>query len=163
MRKSEKTTFQWPKVSKSLTTLPRHRAYIRTGLRFQFRAPEVPVLRVRNSHFHCFSSRLSLNFSFLWRHSFCQACPNLHLGSQLSWWSPQGPCLMLIGLYCICIRNKQKTLLYKGRHFQFTNTKLRHASIKPTQSGGIWFQGNGETEHVRSLEPFPLVYWICLC
>ena len=34
MRKSEKTTFQWPKVSKLLTTLPRHRPHIRTGLRF---------------------------------------------------------------------------------------------------------------------------------
>ena len=34
MRNSEKTTFQWPKVSKSLATLPRHRANIRTGLRY---------------------------------------------------------------------------------------------------------------------------------
>ena len=34
--------------------------------------------------------------------------PNLHLVAI-------GP--LLIGLYCICIRNKQKTLLYKGRHF----------------------------------------------
>ena len=56
MRKSKKTTFQWPKVSKLLTTLPRHRADIRTGLRFSFWAPEVTVLRVRKSHFHCFSS-----------------------------------------------------------------------------------------------------------
>ena len=41
MRKSEKTTFQWPKVSRLLTTLPRHRPDFRTGLRFSFRAPEV--------------------------------------------------------------------------------------------------------------------------
>ena len=34
MRKGEKTTFQWPKVSRLLTTLPRHRPDIRTGLRF---------------------------------------------------------------------------------------------------------------------------------
>ena len=34
MRKSEKTTSQWPKVSRLLTTLPRHRPDIRTGLRF---------------------------------------------------------------------------------------------------------------------------------
>ena len=39
--------------------------------------------------------------------------------------------------------------------FEFANTKLRHSSIKPTQSGGIWSQGNGETEDVRSLEPLP--------
>ena len=44
MRKSEKTTFQWPKVSKLLTTLPRHRPDFRTGLRFSFWAPEVTVL-----------------------------------------------------------------------------------------------------------------------
>ena len=62
MRKSEKTTFQWPKVSKLLTTLPRHRADIRTGLRFLFRAPEVPVLRVRKSHFYCFSSLQKSHF-----------------------------------------------------------------------------------------------------
>ena len=64
MRKSEKTTFQWPKVSKWLTTLPRHRANIRTGLRFLFRAPEVTFLKWRkavkvafshsqNGHFWC--------------------------------------------------------------------------------------------------------------
>ena len=64
MRKSEKTTFQWPKVSKSLTTLPRHRANIRTGLRFLFRAPEVTFLKwgkavkvafshSQNGHFWC--------------------------------------------------------------------------------------------------------------
>ena len=41
MRKSEKTTFQWPKVSKLLITLPRHKPDFRTGLRFSFRAPEV--------------------------------------------------------------------------------------------------------------------------
>ena len=45
MRKSEKTTFQWPKVSKLLTMVPRHRANIRTGLRFLFRAPEVTFLK----------------------------------------------------------------------------------------------------------------------
>ena len=64
MRKSEKTTFQWPKVSKLLTTLPRHRANIRTGLRFFFRAPEVTFLKwgkavkvafshSQNGHFWC--------------------------------------------------------------------------------------------------------------
>ena len=62
MRKSEKTTFQWLKVSKLLTTLPRHRADIRTCLRFLFRAPEVPVLRVRKSHFYCFSSLQKSHF-----------------------------------------------------------------------------------------------------
>ena len=44
MRKSEKTSFQGPKVSKLLTTLPRHRADIRTGLSFLFRAPEVTFM-----------------------------------------------------------------------------------------------------------------------
>ena len=64
MRKSEKTTFQWPKVSRLLTTLPRHRADIRTGLRFLFRAPEVTFLKwgkavkvafshSQNGHFWC--------------------------------------------------------------------------------------------------------------
>ena len=62
MRKSEKTTLQWPKVSKLLTTLPRHRADIRTGLRFLFRAPEMPILRVRKSHFYCFSSLQKSHF-----------------------------------------------------------------------------------------------------
>ena len=56
MRKGEKTTFQWPKVSRLFTTLPRHRPYFGTGLIFLVRAPEVPILRVRKSHFHYFSS-----------------------------------------------------------------------------------------------------------
>ena len=56
MAKSEKTTFQWPKVRRLLITLPRHTPDFRTGLRFSFQALEVPVLRVRKSHFHCFSS-----------------------------------------------------------------------------------------------------------
>ena len=41
MRKSEKPTFQLPKVSRLPTKLPRHRPDFRTGLRFSFRAPEV--------------------------------------------------------------------------------------------------------------------------
>ena len=53
MRKSEKTAFQWPKVSRLLTMLPRHRPDFRTGPIFSFQAPEVPVLKVRKSHFHC--------------------------------------------------------------------------------------------------------------
>ena len=64
MGKSKKTTFQWPKVSKLLTTLPRHRADIRTGLRFLFRAPEATFLKwgkavkvafshSQNGHFRC--------------------------------------------------------------------------------------------------------------
>ena len=44
MRKGEKTTFQWPKVSRLLTTLPCHRPDFSTGLRFLFRTPEVPSL-----------------------------------------------------------------------------------------------------------------------
>ena len=56
MRKSEKTTFQWPKVIKLLTTIPCHRPDFRTGLRFSFWAPEVTILRVRKGLFHCFSS-----------------------------------------------------------------------------------------------------------
>ena len=56
MRKSEKTTFQWPKVIKLLITIPCHRPDFRTGLRFSFWAPEVTILRVRKGHFHCFSS-----------------------------------------------------------------------------------------------------------
>ena len=56
MRKSKKITLQWPKVSRLLTTITSHTPEINTGLRFSFRAPEVPVLRVRKSHFHCFSS-----------------------------------------------------------------------------------------------------------
>ena len=67
MRKSEKTTFQSPKVSKLLITLPRHKPDFRTGLRFSFWAPEVPILKVRKSHFHCFSS---LQKSHFW-------CPKL--------------------------------------------------------------------------------------
>ena len=45
MRKSEKTTFQWPKVSRLLITLPRHRHDFRTCLRFLFPAPVVPFLK----------------------------------------------------------------------------------------------------------------------
>ena len=60
MRKRENTTFQWPKVSRLLTTLPRCRPDFRTGLRFWFRAPEVPVLR--KSHFHWFSSLQKSHF-----------------------------------------------------------------------------------------------------
>ena len=62
-------------------------------------------------------SRLSHNFFFLWRHSFCQPCPwsKLTFGELAIMVGAIGP--LLIGLYCICIRNKQKTLLYKGRHF----------------------------------------------
>ena len=56
MRKSEKTTFQWPKVIKLLITIPCHRPDFRTGLIFSFWAPEVTILRVRKGHFHCFSS-----------------------------------------------------------------------------------------------------------
>ena len=56
MRKSKNTTLQWPKVSRLPTTVPRHRPDFRTGFRFSFWEPEVPVLRVRKSHFHCFSS-----------------------------------------------------------------------------------------------------------
>ena len=62
MRKSEKTTFQWPKVSRLLTMWPRHRPDFRTVLRFLFWAPEVPVLRVRKSHFYCFSSLRKSHF-----------------------------------------------------------------------------------------------------
>ena len=62
MRKSKKTTFQRAKVSRILTTLLRHRPDFRTGLRFSFRAPEVPVLRVRKSHFYCFSSLQKSHF-----------------------------------------------------------------------------------------------------
>ena len=62
-------------------------------------------------------SRLSHDFSFLWRHSFCQACPwsKLTFGELAIMVVAIGP--LLIGLYCICIRNKQKNLLYKERHF----------------------------------------------
>ena len=56
VRKSEKITFQWSKVSRLLTTITSHRPDFNTGLRFSFRAPEVPVLRVRKSPVHCFSS-----------------------------------------------------------------------------------------------------------
>ena len=51
-----RATFQWSKLSRLHTMLPRHRPDFRTGLRFSFWAPEVPVLRMRKSHFHCFSS-----------------------------------------------------------------------------------------------------------
>ena len=50
------TTFLWPKVSRLLTMLSHHRLDFRTGLKYSFWAPEVPVLRVRKSYFHCFSS-----------------------------------------------------------------------------------------------------------
>ena len=64
MRKGEKTTFQWPKVSRLPTMLPRHRPDFRTGLRSLFRAPEVPILELgktvkvafsqsQNGHFWC--------------------------------------------------------------------------------------------------------------
>ena len=62
VRKSEKITFQWSKVSRLLTTITSHRPDFNTGLRFSFRAPEVPVLRVRKSHFHCFSSLQKSHF-----------------------------------------------------------------------------------------------------
>ena len=39
MRKSEKTTLQWAKVSRLFTTLPRHGLDFRTGLRFSLQAP----------------------------------------------------------------------------------------------------------------------------
>ena len=54
MRKSKKTTFQWTKVSRLRTTVPRHRADNRTGLRFLFRAPEVPVLSLEKATFTAF-------------------------------------------------------------------------------------------------------------
>ena len=83
MRKSEKTTFQWPKVSKLLTTLPRHRANIKTGLRFLFRAPEVPVLRVRKSHFRCFSSLQKRHFRCPKRKSeTCSEIRSVRLGTS---------------------------------------------------------------------------------
>ena len=56
VRKSEKITFQWSKVSRLLTTITSHRPDFNTGLRFSFWAPEVPVFRVRKSPVHCFSS-----------------------------------------------------------------------------------------------------------
>ena len=69
IRKSEKTTFQSPKVSRLLTTLPRHRADFRTGLRFSFQAPEVTFLKwgkavkvafshSQNGHFWCRNENL---------------------------------------------------------------------------------------------------------
>ena len=66
MRKSEKTTSQWPKVSRFLIMLPRHRPDFRTGLIFSFWAPEVPVLRVRKSHFHCFSMQFHDKTAYIW-------------------------------------------------------------------------------------------------
>ena len=48
MRKREKNTFQWPDF--------------KTSLRFSFRALEVPILRVRKRHFHCFSSLQKRHF-----------------------------------------------------------------------------------------------------
>ena len=62
-------------------------------------------------------SRLSHNFFFLWPPSFCQPCPwsKLTFGELAIMVVAIGP--LLIGLYCICIRKKQKTQLYKGRHF----------------------------------------------
>ena len=62
MRKHEYTIFQWSKVSRLLTTLPRHRPDFRTGLRFSFWAPEVTFLKwgkpvkvafSQNGHFWC--------------------------------------------------------------------------------------------------------------
>ena len=56
-------------------------------------------------------SRLSHNSSFLWRNSWSK----LKFGELAIMVVAIGP--LLIGLYCICIRKKQKTQLYKGRHF----------------------------------------------
>ena len=56
------TTFLWPKVSRLLTMLSHHRLDFRTGLKYSFWAPEVPVLRVRKSLFHCFSSLQKSHF-----------------------------------------------------------------------------------------------------
>ena len=64
LRKSQKTTFRWPEVSRFLTMLPRHRPDFRTGLRFSFWAPEVTFLKwgkavkvafshSQNGHFWC--------------------------------------------------------------------------------------------------------------
>ena len=59
MRKSEKTTFQWAKVSRLLTTLPRHRADFRTFLRFQIsdQSETFQTIRILSrlfGHFPCY-------------------------------------------------------------------------------------------------------------
>ena len=82
MRKIEKTTFQWPKVSRLLTTLTRQRPEFRTGLRFSFRASKGPVLRVRKSHFQWFSS---LQKSFAKEEGIHQKCIRQNLFTAVTW------------------------------------------------------------------------------
>ena len=100
MRKREKTTFQWPKVSKFLTMLPRYRPDFRTGLRFSFRAPEGAFLKwgkavkVAFSHSQNVCLCLLQHLIFVRLFGFQHSVSCLNLGHPVYWY-----CVCVLGIY----------------------------------------------------------------